>query len=317
LCATGYCGEANCIKDDRGYTQCVCKDGFVFDDHNKMCVDPCVGVECGPEASCVALGDIRSYRCVCNKKGHGLLEDMTCYAPVVRTSIINLWGTDQLGGRSDANFFSQQRPKQGSIVCTGMWISDGDRITVVWNATARHTYVWTAGYSRDDNYGPGNAMCKRLLFYSGDDCTGKLGFTFGRPAKKGSSSFPTTKKTMKGIAEVRSVGCEITMCENDCGSAQCVVKEGQPQCQCPEGLVFNAAKKLCLDPSLAPRRRGWWASQERVTLVGWAGGKEAQLAGSARGTSERRGMMEQPPPRLLGGEKPIWLPVGCRLRRVW
>ncbi|CAI5526240.1 unnamed protein product, partial [Closterium sp. Naga37s-1] len=41
------------------------------------------------------------------------------------------------------------------------------------------------------------------------------------------------------------VGCEITTCHKDCGAAECVVKEGKPQCQCPEGLVFNAAKKLC------------------------------------------------------------------------
>ncbi|CAI5963895.1 unnamed protein product [Closterium sp. NIES-65] len=41
-------------------------------------------------------------------------------------------------------------------------------------------------------------------------------------------------------------------CHKDCGAAECVVKDGQQQCQCPKGLVFNAAKKLC---RAAPPRR--------------------------------------------------------------
>ncbi|CAI7891697.1 unnamed protein product [Closterium sp. NIES-53] len=269
LCADKDCDDGTCvINPDFERAECVCKKGFVFDEDNTKCVvDPCVsqGVDCGLDAHCVGYSS-SDFGCECNKEGFLLSEDMTCYAPVVRTSIIDLSGSYQKGdyGRDDTNFFLEQSSEQsiGTTVCRGMEITDGDRITVVWNATTWHTYVYAAGYNRDENYAPANAMCKRLLFHNGDNCTGNLGFTIARPAKKG-SSYPITKRTMKGIAEVRSVGCEITMCENDCGSAKCVVKEGKPRCQCPEGLVFNAAKKLCLDPSLAPRRAGgqvkkWW-----------------------------------------------------------
>ncbi|CAI5458375.1 unnamed protein product, partial [Closterium sp. Yama58-4] len=53
------------------------------------------------------------------------------------------------------------------------------------------------------------------------------------------------------------------MCENDCGTAGCGQKEGQWQCQCPEGLVFNAAKKRCLHPTPTPRRAGGQAKKWR------------------------------------------------------
>ncbi|CAI5522003.1 unnamed protein product, partial [Closterium sp. Naga37s-1] len=137
----------------------------------------------------------------------------------------------------------------GTMACsvdTGSIIRGDAKVTVVWNASKPFTY---------DNDAPSNAMCKSLSFYADGGCTEKLGFTIARPAKKG-SSYPVTKTTVKGIKSLGSVGCEITMCENDCGSSQCVVKDGQQQCQCPEGLVFNAAKKRCHDPSLASRRAG-------------------------------------------------------------
>ncbi|CAI5526300.1 unnamed protein product, partial [Closterium sp. Naga37s-1] len=53
---------------------------------------------------------------------------------------------------------------------------------------------------------------------------------------------------VKATYSPQSVGCNLTTCHKDCGAAECVVKDGQQQCQCPEGLVFNAAKKLCRDP---------------------------------------------------------------------
>ncbi|CAI5482332.1 unnamed protein product [Closterium sp. Yama58-4] len=251
LCTKLDCGEATCTKDPYvDFATCECKQGFEFDDDSKTCVDMCAGVECGSEASCDADSGAH---CVCNKKGYWLqLEDMTCFAPVVRTSVVF-----QQGGLAGPRwFFLPQRPEQsiGAIACGSRFFLKGDaRITVVWNASKPVSY---------QDYVPGNAMCKRLLFYSDEECKEKVDFTIARPVKKG-SSYPITRRAVNGIAKPwQSVGCEITMCENDCGTAACVVKEGQWQCQCPEGLVFNEAKKLCLDPSL-PRRAGGQAKKGR------------------------------------------------------
>ncbi|CAI5482331.1 unnamed protein product [Closterium sp. Yama58-4] len=199
--------------------------------------------------ACTTLGPA-DFLCNCNKEGFFFNEaDKTCFAPLVRTTV----ALQQGGSRSivPASFLAplpaEQASASGSSACGNLYVTiEGTaKITVVWNASNPAPPVDEA---------PSNAMCKSLSFYGESFCKEKLGFTIARPAKKG-SSYPVTKKTVKGIRSLLSVGCEITMCENDCGSAKCVVKEGQPQCQCPEGLVFNAAKKRCLDPSLAPRRR--------------------------------------------------------------
>ncbi|CAI5479217.1 unnamed protein product, partial [Closterium sp. Yama58-4] len=252
LCANMDCGEATCTKDPFvAVAECVCKEGFRFENDSKTCVDMCVGVECGLEATCVVDGSVVG--CVCNKKGYWLLDDMTCVAPLVRTSMIFQKGDV----KRDVFFILPQRPEQaiGTIACSSMIsMGEGDAITVVWNASKPISTQFDA---------PGNTMCRRLLFYSDNNCTEKVAFTIARPAKKG-GFYSVTKKTVKVLSpQPLSFGCEITMCENDCGSAQCVVKEGQPQCQCPEGLVFNAAKKRCLDPSLAPRRAGGQAKKGR------------------------------------------------------
>ncbi|CAI5963915.1 unnamed protein product [Closterium sp. NIES-65] len=249
LCANEDCGEGTCAVDvDNDIPLCVCKDGLVFDDDHKTCVvDPCTGGVCGVEASCVTLGPTE-FLCNCNKEGFAFNEaDKTCFPPLVRTTV----ALQQGGSRSivPASFLAPLPAEQasGSSACGNLYVTiEGSaKITVVWNASNPAPPVDEA---------PSNAMCKSLSLYAESGCTKKLRFTIARPAKKG-SSYPVTIKTVKGIRLLLSVGCEITMCENDCGSAQCVVKEGQPQCQCPEGLVFNAAKKLCLDPSRAPRRR--------------------------------------------------------------
>ncbi|CAI5526281.1 unnamed protein product [Closterium sp. Naga37s-1] len=247
LCATKDCGEATCTVDVDFGADCVCKDGFVFDEGHKTCVDPCAGGVCGVEASCTALAPTEFF-CYC-KGGNSFNEaDKTCFPPLARTTVaLKARGF----GLTDASFLSPLPAEQASAarttVCGNLdiMLEGSTKISVVWNASKPASHG-------DDS--PSSAMCKSLSFYAESFCTKKLGFTIARPAKKG-SSYPVTIKNVKGIRSLLSVGCEITMCENDCGSAQCVVKEGQPQCQCPEGLVFNAAKKRCLDPSRAPRRR--------------------------------------------------------------
>ncbi|CAI5465799.1 unnamed protein product [Closterium sp. Yama58-4] len=251
LCANEDCGEGTCAVDvDNDIPLCVCKDGLVFDDDHKTCVaDPCTDGVCGLEASCTTLGPA-DFLCNCNKEGFAFNEaDKTCFAPLARTTVA-LKATGY--GLRDAFFLSPLPPEQasasGTMACGNLdiMLEGSTTITAVWNASNPTSPM-------DD--APSNAMCKSLSFYAESFCKEKLGFTIARPVKKG-SSYPVTKKTVKGIKSLLSVGCEITMCENDCGTARCVVKEGQPQCQCPEGLVFNAAKKSCLDPSLPPRRAG-------------------------------------------------------------
>ncbi|CAI5963908.1 unnamed protein product [Closterium sp. NIES-65] len=171
-------------------------------------------------------------------------------APLARTTVaLKARGF----GLTNAFFLSplpaEQASASGTTVCGNLdvMLQGTTTITAVWNASN------PASLSND---APSNAMCKSLSFYAESFCKEKLGFTIARPAKK-------------------------AMCENDCGTAQCVVKEGQPQCQCPEGLMFNAAKKLCLDPSLAPpRRRGASSALAGSALAGSALAGSA-LAGSA------------------------------------
>ncbi|CAI5482329.1 unnamed protein product [Closterium sp. Yama58-4] len=245
-CPKMDCGEATCKIDVDFGANCVCKDGLVFDDNHKTCVDPCAGGVCGVEASCHALAPTE-FLCLCHKRGYSFNDaDKTCFAPLARTTV-----QARGYGVGSAVFLSplpaEQASASGTIVCGNLevMLQGSATITAVWNAS---------NFASPMDDAPSNAMCKSLSFYGESYCTKKLGFTIARPAKKG-SSYPVTKKTVKGIKSLLSVGCEITLCENDCGTAKCVVKEGQPQCQCPEGLVFNAAKKLCLDPSLSPPRR--------------------------------------------------------------
>ncbi|CAI5526280.1 unnamed protein product [Closterium sp. Naga37s-1] len=250
LCANEDCGEGTCAVDvDNDIPLCVCKDGLAMLTpphpssplpHLPPCLPPSSPLPCPaskPPSSSRNLQPPQS----------GIVRLNTWSAPLVRTTV----ALQQGGSRSivPASFLAPLPAEQasGSSACGNLYVTIAGtaKISVVWNAS---------NPASPADYAPSSAMCKSLSFYAESGCTKKLRFTVARPAKKG-SSYPVTIKTVKGIRSLLSVGCEITMCENDCGSAKCVVKEGQPQCQCPEGLVFNAAKKLCRDPSLAPRRR--------------------------------------------------------------
>ncbi|CAI7824651.1 unnamed protein product, partial [Closterium sp. NIES-54] len=238
-CANKDCGEATCTIDVGDTPVCVCKDGYNFDSEHKMCVvDPCTGVECGLQAHCFSLTYTESV-CDCNKQGFYYNEpDMSCFAPLVRTTVGVQASGNSFAAQSDATFLTALPAEQasGTTACGNLY--------TVFKGTTNITVVWNTKRAAPDSLALGNAMCKSVSFYADWDCKEKLDFTIARPVKKG-SSYPVTKKTVEGIASLLSVGCEITMCDNDCGAAECVVKKGKPQCQCPEGLVFNAAKKLC------------------------------------------------------------------------
>ncbi|CAI5482320.1 unnamed protein product [Closterium sp. Yama58-4] len=265
-CANEDCGEATCTVDVGDTPVCNCKDGFVFDSDNKRClVDPCTGVECGLQAHCLTLTPTE-FVCDCKKQGFYFNEaDKTCFAPMVRTTVAVQASGNTFVGQRDATFLTQVPAEQasGSSACSNLYIVlKGDtNITVVWNTkrAAPGSLALGNAMCKSVSLPLGSAMCKSVSFYADWDCKAKLDFTIARPAKKG-SSYPVTKRTVNGVASLLSVGCDITMCENDCGAAECVVKKGKPLCQCPEGLLFNAAKKLCLVP---PPRAGGQAKNGR------------------------------------------------------
>ncbi|CAI5949497.1 unnamed protein product [Closterium sp. NIES-65] len=202
--------------------------------HASAADDLCANEDCG-EGTCAVDVDNDIPLCVCKD---GLVFDddhKTCVvAPLVRTTV----ALQQGGSRSivPASFLAPLPAEQasGSSACGNLYVTiEGSaKITVVWNASNPAPPVDEA---------PSNAMCKSLSLYAESGCTKKLRFTIARPAKKG-SSYPVTIKTVKGIRSLLSVGCEISKRANRSASA-------------PRALVFNAAKKLCLDPSRAPRRR--------------------------------------------------------------
>ncbi|CAI5459896.1 unnamed protein product, partial [Closterium sp. Yama58-4] len=112
--------------------------------------------------------------------------------------------------------------------------------------------------------GAGNGMCKSVSFFSNPGCTGKPGLTISRPAKNG-GSYRNTDRTATATDLPKSVGCEITFlfvppfvvpttatCHKDCGTAECVVEGGQPQCHCPWGFTFNEAEKICSEKTFNP-----------------------------------------------------------------
>ncbi|CAI5482321.1 unnamed protein product [Closterium sp. Yama58-4] len=195
-------------------------------------------VECGLQAHCVTLTHTL-FECDCNKQELYFNEpDKTCFAPLVRTTVAVQASSNTFTGERDATFLTEVPAEQasGTTAC--------DNLDTVLKGDTNITVVWNTKRVAPGSLALGNAMCKSLSFYADWDCKQKLELTIARPAKKG-SSYPVTKRTVNGVASLLSVGCDITMCEEDCGAAECVVKKGKPQCHCPEGLVFNAAKKLC------------------------------------------------------------------------
>ncbi|CAI5458370.1 unnamed protein product, partial [Closterium sp. Yama58-4] len=148
--------------------------------HASADADPCVGVDCGLEATCFALSATESV-CSCNKDGFSFIEaDRTCFAPLVRTTVaLQPKGVSKV----DVTFRTKLPAEQasGTTACgsTYVKVQGITKITVVWNAS---NPVATGRPA------PSNAMCKSLSFYSDWDCTQKLDFTaIARPAKKGSS----------------------------------------------------------------------------------------------------------------------------------
>ncbi|CAI7844907.1 unnamed protein product, partial [Closterium sp. NIES-53] len=192
-CSKVDCGpSASCLQGNSGPNsppECVCNDNKAFNETDKTCYDACVvsGKECGSDATCVAY---RNYdpECRCNKADMIFNEPgKTCFGPLVRTAV-------QLSGRNIKKqlTFSTSVPAEqasGTTVCASRDISysiGGAQITVVWDAPNLRS---------SDPLSPealGNGMCKSLTFYSGRRCTGQLGLTIARPARKG-RSYPATK----------------------------------------------------------------------------------------------------------------------------
>ncbi|CAI5996857.1 unnamed protein product [Closterium sp. NIES-64] len=175
-------------------------------------------------------------------------------APLVRTTVQIKGLLSPLMNITFSTDGPAEQQASGTTACSnvGQKIYSETDITVVWNATNPAANPTSNPNSPSlQDAAAGAAMCKSLLFYSGLWCEEDVELTLARPrpVKRGrTTAYPVTKKYIKDIYLVQSVGCEITTCHKDCGAAECVVKDGQQQCQCPEGFVFNATKKTCRAP---------------------------------------------------------------------
>ncbi|CAI5479662.1 unnamed protein product [Closterium sp. Yama58-4] len=247
----GICGtDADCVVNDVGDNVCQCKDGSTFNEVDYTCgdgaVDECGGI-CGTDADCVVIG-IGTGVCHC-KDGSAFNDaDYTCGddvgASLLQTTVqVQLQVKENGRPRSypENVQFSTDGPAEqasGSTACTDLTSSlslPGDtQISVQWQSYGLQ--------------GAGNGMCKSVSFYSNPGCTGNPGLKIPRPAKDG-GSYHNTDRTVKATDLPKSVG---STCHKDCGAAECVVKDGQPQCQCPWGYMFDAAQKICSDKTFNP-----------------------------------------------------------------
>ncbi|CAI5969948.1 unnamed protein product [Closterium sp. NIES-65] len=256
-CATWRwgCGKDATCNDDDNVVGCICNDKTLTYNYDTMtCDDACVGWDCGLEASCIGTG-APIPPCVCNSKGFTFVQsDKTCFAPLVRTTVQIKGLLSPLMNITFSTDGPAEQQASGTTACSnvGQKIYSETDITVVWNATNPAANPTSNPNSPSlQDAAAGAAMCKSLLFYSGLWCEEDVELTLARPrpVKRGrTTAYPVTKKYIKDIYLVQSVGCEITTCHKDCGAAECVVKDGQQQCQCPEGFVFNATKKTCRAP---------------------------------------------------------------------
>ncbi|CAI5458385.1 unnamed protein product, partial [Closterium sp. Yama58-4] len=212
--------------------------------------------DCGDSADCYFRDD-GTLGCACVNEEFDFYEpDKTCFGPKLQTTVQLLW--PKAKARTELTFPISMPAEQltSSITCINVssTAAGSAKVTVVWDDAS----VEAAGMG----------MCRSLTGYSGPDCSGHPGLAIDRPANKG-RSYPVTKRAVRASESPRSIGCEITTCHKECGAAECVVNWGQSQCQCPEGLVFNAAKKLCLVPP-PPKCKPACTSNAQCT---WVGGK--------------------------------------------
>ncbi|CAI7891188.1 unnamed protein product, partial [Closterium sp. NIES-54] len=244
-CTDKECGmDAECFVNHSGAGECQCLDGSTFNNLDNTCdgvvVDPCASSDCGGNGGVCEVNDNGVPECVCTNGLVFNVFDMSCYAPYVQTTV-HLQLQALVNGRQrsyadDVNFTTNGPAEQlsGTIVCTDLTSS----------FSLRGDTKISIGWSSFQSSGKGNGMCKSVSFHSNPGCTDKPGLTIERPAKDG-RSYRTTERTVEATDLPRSVGCEITTCHKDCGTAECVVKDGKPQCQCPWGFVFNEAEKIC------------------------------------------------------------------------
>ncbi|CAI5522069.1 unnamed protein product, partial [Closterium sp. Naga37s-1] len=238
---TKDCGEGICSVGKNGTAECRCLGGLIFDQINKTCYDPCARKDCGDGVCSVGLNGTAECGCL----DSGLIFDQidkTCYGPFLRTTV-QLQVKDLLGYVENLDFETSVPAERasGTTTCSDLSFSfnyGGDTmITVAWDDSS----VAAAGIG----------MCKSVMFHDDPGCADKPGLTIVRPAMVG-RFYPVTERTVKATDLPKSVGCEITTCHKDCGTAECVVKEGKPQCKCPWGFAFIEAERTCINKSFTP-----------------------------------------------------------------
>ncbi|CAI5972297.1 unnamed protein product, partial [Closterium sp. NIES-64] len=235
-CATVDCGSvAFCSAADDGSTECLCDGGYVFNVTDKTCNDPCadVAVQCPARAECVA----RRGKAECECEMGYILQNNTCTDGLLQTQV-------EVEGLTYLALLTFESPvpmahATGAMACSDVGDLGGGsstRISVEWKSVGVDTV--------------GTGMCKSLSFHSDPGCADKAGLTIARPAMVG-GAFPVTKRTVKATPP-QSISCEIATCHKDCGTAQCVVRDGVSECKCPWSQVFDEAHKRCTSKSPGP-----------------------------------------------------------------
>ncbi|CAI5533482.1 unnamed protein product, partial [Closterium sp. Naga37s-1] len=233
MCGSKDCGpSAHCHVGEDGSRECRCHfDGYAFNETDKSCTDPCEAVQCAAGTQCVSRSGTGECEC---EQGY-IMQNGTCTDGLLQTRVV-------LEGRDDLALLTFESPvpmaqATGAIACTNVSDLGGKstRISVEWVSIE----VYTAG----------DGMCKSISFHSDPLCADKPGLTMARPAvTKIGGFFPITDRTVKA-APPQSISCEITTCHKECGSAQCVVRDGVSQCKCPWSQVFDEAQKRCSSKS--------------------------------------------------------------------
>ncbi|CAI5471979.1 unnamed protein product, partial [Closterium sp. Yama58-4] len=263
VCANKECGtDAECVVTDLGAGVCQCFDGSTFSDLDKTCdgvaVDPCATVMCEKEflPVCMVVGG----KGVCDC-GYGyVMENGVCIDPCSRVDCGSDGGVYQVNGDGvpECVCFYGLDFDEFDMSCYGPFLQTTVQLQLQAQVNGRQRkYAENVNFTTDvpAERASGSTACTDLSSNSslhGDTkitvgnpgCTDKPGLTIERPVKNG-RSYGSTERIVKGTDLPRSVGCEITTCHKDCGAAECVVKDGKPQCRCPWGFVFNEAEKNC------------------------------------------------------------------------
>ncbi|CAI5512130.1 unnamed protein product, partial [Closterium sp. Naga37s-1] len=190
--------------------------------------------DCGPDAGCVLRAPNSPAECMCYGGTTFNETDKTCYDPCVL-----------LGKECGPDAICYPRGPDAVCSCymNGFTFNETDKtcfpplVRTVVELSGRNTkkLEFTFSTSVPAEQASGTTVCSNFSSSSGDS---KITVVWDAP-------LAFDPLSLNACVDYFFLLPTTATCHKDCGTAECVVKEGKQQCQCPEGLVFNAAKKLC------------------------------------------------------------------------